>query len=447
MYDELVKRDLDVNWHPYTQMKDCVDLPPIPIERAEGIKLFDYSGKFYYDTISSWWCNVHGHGHPAIREAIKKQSGLLEHVLFAGFTHRPAVELSEKLLDIAPEGLSKVFYSDNGSTAVEVALKMSAQYWDSKKLSDKSSFICLDRGYHGDTSGAMSVSGKSVFTRAFGGMMFESFRAPSPYCYRCPCGASKGRCSMECLSAAEKILKKNAGKIAAFILEPMLMGAGGMIIYPSEYLRGIRDLTKKYGVLLIADEVATGFGRTGKMFACEHAGVSPDIMCVSKGITSGYLPLGATLVTEEIFNSFYGDYSEGKTFYHGHTYTANPIACAAALKSLELFKEESTLARTGMINVMLDSFLDVARALPFVGDTRNIGAVGAIELVADKSSKNGFPPERRIGLEVYRMGLSENLILRPLGDVIYFFLPLCSKKEELEDIFERSARVIAAVGR
>lgn len=446
MINDLLERDLKYNWHPYTQMKDCEFFPPIPIERAEGMKIFDYSGKFYYDTISSWWCNVHGHCHPAIREAVKQQVDKLEHVLFAGFTHSPAVELSEKLISIVPEGLKRVFYSDNGSTAVEVALKMAVQYWASKSQGTKNRFISLDRGYHGDTAGAMSVSGASSFNAAFHSLMFESYRVPSPYCYRCPFMGNENRCSRGCLTAVEDILKKFSSNVAAMIIEPMLLGAGGMIVYPSFYLRGIRELTKKYGVLLIADEVATGFGRTGRMFACEHADVCPDLMCVSKGITSGSLPLGATIVTEDIFSSFYGNYNEGKTFYHGHTYTANPIACSAAIRSLELFPEENSLARVGMINVLLNSFLDVVKAFPYVGDTRNIGVVGAIELVSDKKTKEPFPLERRIGMEIYTKALEENLILRPLGDVIYFFLPLCAKKEELEDIFQRAVRVLASVG-
>jgi adenosylmethionine-8-amino-7-oxononanoate aminotransferase len=410
------------------------------------MKLYDYEGKFYYDTISSWWCNVHGHAHPAIREAIKQQVDELEHVLFAGFTHKPAIELSEKLVEISPKGLNRVFYSDNGSTAVEVALKMAVQYWVARNKNGKNRFISLDRGYHGDTAGAMSVSGPSPFNEAFKPLMFSAYRVPSPYCYRCPSGGGINRCGRECLKAVEEILEKHSAEIAAMILEPMLIGAGGMIIYPSYYLAGVRELTRKYDVLLIVDEVATGFGRTGRMFASEHAGIEPDLMCISKGVTSGYLPLGATLATNEIFEAFYGDYSSGKTFYHGHTFTANPIACRAAVRSIELFSEENSLSRTGMINVLLDSFLDVTRAFPYVGDTRNIGVVGAIELVMDKETKKPFPPERRIGIEIYKRALEENLILRPLGDVIYFFLPLSAKKEELEDIFERAARVIASCG-
>ena len=440
--ENLIQQDLKYNWHPYTQMKDCESLPPLAIEKAEGIKLYDYDGKFYYDTISSWWCNIHGHNHPEIKRAIKEQVDKLEHVLFAGFTHKPAVELAERLARITPKNLTKVFYSDNGSTAVEVALKMSLQYWANKGVGGKTKFLSLDMGYHGDTIGAMSVSGMSLFNKKFESLFFESFKAPTPYCYRCPCGREKDTCSLECLGEMERILKGNAEQISAIIIEPILMGAAGMIIYPQRYLRGVKELSDKYGVHLIADEIASGFGRTGKMFACEHAAIEPDFMCLSKGLTSGYLPLSATLTTEEVFQVFYDDYEKEKTFYHGHTYAANPVACAAAVRSIDLFDEENSLNRAQMINIMMESFLEVVSALPIVGDTRAIGAVGAIELVKDKNTKEPFGAEERIGLDVYRRALEANLILRPLGNIIYFFLPLSSTKDELEDIFQRAANVI-----
>ena len=441
----IAERDLKHNWHPYTQMKDCEEVPPIAIDWAEGIKLFDKEGNFYYDTISSWWCNVHGHCHPKITKAISEQAKKLDHVLFAGFTHEPAVELSERLISITPDNLTKVFYSDNGSTAVEVALKMSLQYWKNKGKAEKAGFISFDKGYHGDTIGAMSVSGPSAYSKPFEELLFGSVKVPTPDCYRCPSGRERGNCGVECLSKMEEALEAGAEKTAAVIVEPLLLGAAGMIIYPAKYLKGLSELCAKHNVHLILDEVATGFGRTGKMFACEHAAVEPDIMCVSKGITSGSLALSATLATDEIFSAFYDEYEKGKTFYHGHTYTANPISCAAACASIDLFKEENTLNRVSMISIMMESFLDVMAALPSVGDTRHIGAVGAIELVKNIETKEPFGPERRIGLEIYKAGLSRNLILRPLGDVIYFFLPLCVTKEELEDIFARSAETISMV--
>ncbi|MFH1837561.1 MAG: adenosylmethionine--8-amino-7-oxononanoate transaminase [Candidatus Omnitrophota bacterium] len=440
MTKDIIERDLKYVWHPYTQMKDCEKDPPIVIERADGIKLYDSNGNFYYDTISSWWCNVHGHNHPFIKNAIKKQMDLFEHVLFAGFTHEPAVDLAEKLIKITPDGIDRVFFSDNGSTAVEVALKMSLQYWQYQGKKNKTKFLALDKAYHGDTVGAMSVSGVDLFNERFRPLFFATKKVPSPYCYRCPVGREKGNCAFECLKEAEKALKTHSEEIAAIILEPILMGAGGMIIYPSEYLKGIKELSVKYGVHLIADEVATGFGRTGKMFASEHAGVTPDIMCVSKGITSGYLPMAATLTSNEIFYSFYGEHNENKTFFHGHTYTANPLAAAAANASLALFEIEDTLDNASEINAKLSGFLKKMERLSFVGDTRNIGAVGAIELVKNKETKEPFPPEKRIGAKIYGEALKNNLLLRPLGDVIYFFLPLCVNSSDLDDIFERAEK-------
>ena len=443
--NDLSERDLKHIWHPYTQMKDCENMLPVAIERAEGIKLYDYDGNFYYDTISSWWCNVHGHNHPEIKKAIKEQLDSLEHVLFAGFTHKPAVELAERLVSITPKNLTKVFFSDNGSTAVEVALKMSFQWWHNTGRKGKTSFLSLDRAYHGDTIGTMSVSGVDLFNKKFEKLFFSSYKSPAPYCYRCPSGKEKETCSLECLAKLEEVLKEKSEEIAAIILEPILMAAGGMIIYPVRYLKGARELSRKYGTHLILDEVATGFGRTGKMFACEHANVEPDFMCLSKGITSGTMPLSATLTTEEIFDGFYGEHDKLKTFYHGHTYTANPLACAAAACSIDLFEKEKTLNRVGAISIMIESFLEVISALPFVGDTRSIGAVGAIELVKNKDTKEPFDPKDRMGLKIYKAGLENSLLMRPLGDIVYFFLPLSAKTEEVDDIFRRAADVIHSV--
>ena len=443
MNKNIIERDLKHNWHPYTQMKDCEDNPPIPIKRAEGIRLYDYDGNFYYDTISSWWCNVHGHNHPKIKKAINDQLDSLEHVLFAGFTHEPAVDLAEKLAEITPDGLTRIFYSDNGSTAVEVALKMSFQYWQNTGVNGKTKFLSLDRAYHGDTLGAMSVSGVDLYNKRFGALLFDSFKAPTPYCYRCPCGKEKDDCAIECLGLLDEILSAHAEEIAAVILEPILMGAGGMIIYPSAYLEGASRLAKKHNVHLILDEVATGFGRTGKMFACEHAGVVPDFMCISKGITSGYLPLGVTVTNDKVYNAFYDDYEKQKTFFHGHTYTANPVSCAAACASIDLFNEENTLKNVRQINSALNSFLEEVSAHPLVGDTRSIGAVGAIELVKDKETREPFGLEERVGSLIYKKGLEKGLLLRPLGNIVYFFLPLATTKEDLDDIFRRAGSVLA----
>ena len=426
-------------------MKDCEDLPPILVDRAKGIKLYDEKGNFYYDTISSWWCNVHGHNHPRIKSAIKKQLDSLEHVLFAGFTHRPAINLAERLIAIAPRNMAKIFFSDNGSTAVETALKMSFQYWQNVGKKKKTGFISLDRAYHGDTVGAMSVSGVDLYNKVFAPLFFKSIKVPSPYCYRCPMERKRPYCNIECVKPLEKVLRDRNGEIAALILEPMVMAAGGMIIYPAAYLAKAADLARRHNVHLILDEVATGFGRTGKMFACEHASVEPDFICLSKGITSGYLPLGATLTTDRIYEAFYADYEDKKTFYHGHTYTANPVSSCAALASLEVFDSENTLKRAEGVSRLFHSKLEEFRRLKFVGDVRYIGMIGAIELVKDKRKKRPFGFRERVGLKIYKEGLKKGIILRPLGDIVYFYLPLCIKEREVDIVTDKAYRIIKSL--
>ncbi len=443
--NDWIKKDFKYIWHPFTQMKDAKNMPPVLIESAKGVRLFDESGNFYYDTISSWWCNVHGHSHPAINTAIKKQLNSFEHVLFAGFTHKPAILLAEKLIRLAPEALTKVFFSDNGSTAVEVAMKMSYQFWSNSGNRKKTKFVSLDRGYHGDTVGAMSVGGKGAFNRLFSPLFFPSFKVPSPYCYRCPMKKCLSSCDIECIKPLESLLKKKSKEIAGLILEPLVMAAGGMIIYPKEYLARAARLTKIYDVHLIADEVATGFGRTGKMFASEYAKVTPDFMCLSKGITGGYLPLAATLTTENIYKAFYADYDKFKTFFHGHTYTANPLGCSAALASLDIFEKEDTLNKALRVIEIFHKRLDDFKDLPLVGDIRKIGMIGALELVKNKDTRESFDPAKRIGLKVYKEGLKNNLIMRPLGDTVYFFLPLCVKASEVRDILKKAYRVISTL--
>lgn len=437
-----IERDLNCLWHPYTQMKDCRRRPPILIESAQGLKLYDADGNFYYDTISSWWCNVHGHSHPKITAAIKRRVDSLDHILGAGFTHKPAIELAERLLAIAPTNLTRVFYSDNGSTAVETALKTSVQFWFNAGVRSRTKFVSLDLAYHGDTFGAMSVGGRTIFTQAFEPLLFESFRVPTPYCYRCPMGRDRRSCHIECAGALETTLARHGDEIAGVILEPLLMGAAGMIVYPPAYLERAAALARRHGVHLILDEVATGFGRTGKMFACEHAGVSPDFLCLSKGITGGTLPFAATLTTEEIYNGFYDDYEKHKTLYHGHTYYANPIGCATALASLDIFEQENTLERVQGLIPRLHRRLEDLGSLPHVGDVRTIGMVGALEIVKDKKTREPFPAEDRIGLRLFEAGLKRNLILRPMGNVTYLFLPLSTTEADLADILDRFSETI-----
>lgn len=440
-----IKKDLKYIWHPFTQMKDCRVSPPILIEKAQGIKLYDDKGNCYYDTISSWWCNVHGHNHPKIQKAVKKQLGLLDHVLFAGFTHKPAIRLAQELISLTPSNLTKVFFSDNGSTSVETALKISLQYWHNIGKKEKTKFVGLDYAYHGDTVGAMSVSGVGLFNRVFTPLLFSSFKVPSPYCYRCPLDRKREFCNIDCIEKMEAVLKKHHREISALILEPLVLAAGGMIIYPADYLRKAAVLAKEYHVHLILDEVATGFGRTGKMFACEYADVKPDFMCLSKGITSGTLPLGVTLTTEKIYKAFYDDYEKNKTFYHGHTYTANPIACSAALASLAVFKENKPLEKVKKVINFFHRELDKFREFDFVGDVRCIGLIGAIELVRNKKTKEPFSFKERIGFKVYQRGLKEKIILRPLGNVSYLYLPLCVKKQDIHAILGRVSKVLRGI--
>ena len=443
--NDWLRKDLKYNWHPYTQMSRLEVEPPLLIERAEGVKLYDGDGRWYYDAISSWWCNVHGHSHQRIREAIEKQMRELDHVLFAAVTHRPAIDLSERLVGIVPPGLERVFYSDDGSTAVEVALKMSLQHWRNRGRPEKCRFICLEPGYHGDTIGCMSVSGVKSFRRAFGSVMFDSLGVPAPCCFRCPMGLDREQCSLECLDLLEKTVSENADTVAALIMEPLLLAAGGMIVYPAEYLRRAAELAHRCGVQLILDEVATGFGRTGTMFACEQAEVSPDFLCLSKGLTSGTMPLAATLTTGEVYDSFLGEAGGATTFYHGHTYTANPIGCAAALASLSLFEEEGTLSnvheRAGELAEAVRPWAD----LPHVADVRNLGMVAAAELVREEPSNEPLPAWDPLLRSIYRGALDNHLLLRPLGNVVYLYPPLCVSADELADMAGRAFEVLAQV--
>ena len=440
---DLLQKDLTYNWHPYTQMSIQQVNPPLLIEKARGIKLYDASGQWYYDTISSWWCNIHGHLHPKIVNAIKQQLNTLDHTLFAGITHKTAIDLSERLVQLAPDGLQRVFYSDNGSTAVEVALKMSLQYWRNSGQPEKSKFVSFDRAYHGDTAGCMSVSGESAFTSAFTPLMFTGYKVPSPYCYRCPMGQKKNECATECVSLLEDVLREHADAIAAVILEPLILCAGGMLIYPAAYLTEAARLSKKYNVHLILDEVAVGFGRTGTMFACEQAGVCPDFLCLSKGLTSGMLPLAATLTTQDIFNAFLGPSGSEKTFYHGHTFTANPIGCSAALASLNIFAEEGTLSHVQDISQELRKGIDMFKDHPLIGDIRTIGTVAALELVKNKKTKEPLPGHDNVIRKIYSRGLENNVMLRPMGNVIYLFLPLITTLEELRDILSKTKTSMA----
>lgn len=432
----LIDRDRKHLWHPYTQMLTRPD--PLPIARGEGVYLYTEDGRKILDGISSWWVNIHGHAHPKLNAALAAQARELEHVVFAGCTHRPAVELAERLVQVIPRGLNRIFYSDNGSTAVEVAIKMALQYWRNRGEPQRKTLVTLHHAYHGDTVGAMSASEDSIFTRAFSPLLFPVVRAHAPYCYRCPLGLQRESCQIDCLGDLERQLAERSGQVAAILVEPMLQGAGGMIVWPAEFLAGVRALCDRHGVLMIADEVLTGFGRTGRMFACEHARVSPDILCLSKALTAGYLPLGVTAATEAIYEAFLSQ-DHTKTFFHGHSYTANPMACAVAIASLELFGESDIISRIGRLEQHLRVGLDPLRALPQVGDVRVIGGVGVVELQGDQGYLD------QIGPRLAAAFLKRGLLLRPLGNVVYFMPPYVITDAETEWALRQIQEVLSSL--
>jgi len=422
----LSARDRAVVWHPYTQARTAP--PPVGVIRGEGVYLYTEDGRRLLDGISSWWVNILGHSHPRLARALAEQAARLEHVVFAGLTHEGAVELAERLVAIAPAGLERVFYSDNGSTAVEVALKMAWQYWRNRG-EPRRVFVTLDHAYHGDTVGAMSVSEASIFTEPFAPLLFPVERAHAPYCYRCPLGLERATCAIDCLESLDAALGRHPGDVAAVLAEPMLQGAGGMVVWPPEFLAGVRRLCDRHGTLFIADEVLTGFGRTGRMFACEHAGVAPDIMCLSKALTAGCLPMAATLATAPIHDAFLGD--RRRTFFHGHSFTANPLACAVALASLDLFGELRLLDRIHAIERRLVAGLAPLRGLPAVGDVRVIGGVGIVELeTTGAAGEPGYLDA--LGPKLTAAFLERGLLLRPLGNVVYFMPPYVITDAEVD---------------
>jgi adenosylmethionine-8-amino-7-oxononanoate aminotransferase len=407
-----------------------VDPPPLSIRSAKGVFLETQDGRQILDAISSWWVNIHGHSHPAIAEAIGKQAARLEHVLFAGFSHEPAEELAARLGKIVPAPLRHVFFSDDGSTAVEIALKLAVQYWKNCGRPQKQKIVALENAYHGDTVGAMSVSDDSPFTAAFDSLRIPVLRTHSASCAHCPVGLTRAICQIECLNKLEVLLAEQGDEIAAVIVEPLLQGAGGMIVHPEEFLSGVRRLTAAHDVLLIADEVLTGFGRTGRMFACERAAVVPDLMCVAKGLTGGFLPLAATFATERVHDAFTGG-DRGRAFFHGHSYTANPIACAAANASLGIFESEPVFERITAIEKVHTARLSAFAAHPIVSDVRLIGTVAAIELVVPDA---GYLSSLRPRL--YQYYLNRGVLLRPLGNVVYILPPYVITADQLNFVYD-----------
>ena len=427
MYDRTKKigeYDKNFVWHPFTQMKEYEEKEPIVIEGAEGVYLVDTEGRKYIDGVSSLWVNIHGHKVPEIDRAIKDQVEKLGHSTLLGITNPPAVELAKELVELCPPGLKKVFYSGDGASAVVVAIKMAFQYWQHKGKTRKTKFVSLENGYHGDTLGAVSVGGIDLFHATFRPLLFESFKAPSYYCYRCPLGKTYPSCNIACADEVEKILSEYHEEIAAVIFEPYVQAAGGMIVSPEGYLRKVREYCDRYEVLMILDEVATGFGRTGKMFACEHENVTPDIMVLGKGMTGGYLPLSATIVTQEIYDAFLGDYEEFKTFFHGHSYAGNPISCSAGLGNLEAFRNYNTLQKLPEKIRFLEEELKEFRGLKHVGDVRNKGLMVGIELVEDKETKGPYPLKMKMGWRVAELAMEEEVLIRPLGNVVVLMPPI-----------------------
>ena len=474
---QLEELDKKYIWHPFTQMQEWVSEKPIIISEGRDCFIKDIYGRWYLDGVSSLWVNIFGHRKKEINDAIHEQLEKISHSTLLGLSNLPAIKLAEKIVQIVNNsllphscagegqmvdlneylksgdppipplekggkggfecpgsGLSKVFYSDNGSTAVEVALKMAFQYWQHKGIEGKYAFAALKNAYHGDTIGAVSVGGVDIFHKAFGPLLFKTYQAPSPCCYRCELGREHPDCKLACLGKLEEIFHDHSSEIAAFIIEPLMQAAGGMLVSPPGYLRGARELCTRYHIIMIADEIATGFGRTGKMFACEHEAVIPDIICLSKGITGGYMPLAVTLATEEIYRAFLGEFKDLKTFFHGHSYTGNPLACAAALACLDLFdKEEILESLKAKIEILESWFKDILN-LRHVGDVRNVGLMAGVELVKDKKTKEPYDWAEKTGWKVAYHARDNGVFIRPLGNVIVIMPPLVISEKNLKQL-------------
>lgn len=428
-----VEKDLKYIWHPCAQMKDYEEFNPIVIEKGEGVWLYDIEGNKYLDCISSWWTNTLGHSNKRINEAIKRQVDNIEHVIFANFSNKPAIELAEKLVDITPKGLNKVFFSDNGSSAVEIALKMSFHYNMQRGKTKKKRFVALSDAYHGETLGALSVCDIDDFNKVYKPLLLDTIRVAGPDCYRCKYHCNRESCNAECFKQMEMSITENHEEISAVIVEPMVQGAAGMKIYSPIYLKKLRQLCHKYDIHLIADEIAVGFGRTGEMFACNHSEISPDFMCLSKGISAGYMPMSVVMTTDKIYDCFYGDYKEKKSFLHSHTYSGNAMACAIALENLKIFEEDNIIENNRKKGDFIRKLtLERAKGLKYIGEIRSLGMITAIEIVKDRATKEVYPWYMRVGYEIYKIAIKKGLILRPIGNVLYFIPPYIINEEEIE---------------
>ena len=442
---QLIDWDKRYIWHPFTQMKDYMDTNPLVIEKGDGCYLIDMAGNKYIDGVSSLWVLVHGHGKKELVDAVEKQSKILCHSTLLGLANVPSILLAKKLIEIVPRGLSRVFYSDNGSTSVEIALKMAYQYWQQKGNKKKKKFISFKNAYHGDTIGSVSVGGIDLFHQVYGHLLFKTYKAPSPYCYRCPLKLERETCGLACVEAFEKVVRVHHEEACAVIVEPLVQGAAGMIMQPPGWLHAVWKIAKEYNLLFITDEVATGFGRTGNMFACDEEKISPDFLCVAKGITGGYLPLAATLSTEEVFNGFLGQFDEFKTFFHGHTYTGNPLACAVAVENIDLFKKDRVLQKLNHKIVNLRKGLERFQDLSHVGEVRQKGFMVGIELVKSRKTKRSYLPGDKIGQKVIWEARKRGVIMRPLGDVIVLMPPLAIDEPTLEKLVDVTYESIKAV--
>jgi adenosylmethionine-8-amino-7-oxononanoate aminotransferase len=445
-YEELKRLDHTYLWHPFTQMQEWMGEEPCIISDGDGHYLIDVHGRKYLDGVSSLWCNVHGHRKKELDDAIRAQLDHIAHSTFLGLTHVPGIQLAQKLIGIAPRGLQRVFYSDSGATAVEIALKMAVQYWQLKGEIQRTQIATLAESYHGDTVGSMSMGYSETFHRYHKSLLFPVLRLTPPHVFRYCQGMSDEEALARAIAEADETLTQHKDTLAALVMEPLMQGAAGMWSQPVGYVKAMEEICRRYGILLVLDEVATGFGRTGKMFGCEHAGVSPDILCLAKGITGGYLPLAATLTSEQIFSAFLGEYREFKTFFHGHTYTGNPLGCAAALANLELFERDRIIEQMQAKIAYLAQRLGTEMlALPRVSDIRQWGFMVGIELVENKSQRKSYPPERRVGHRVIQEARKRGVMIRPLGDVIILMPPLSIADEEIKLLLDVVYDCIRAV--
>ena len=426
----MAHRDLEVVWHPCTQMKDHEFLPMIPIKRGEGVYLEDFDGNRYIDAVSSWWVNLFGHANPSINGAVKAQLDTLEHVILAGFTHEQVVRLSERLVALTPEGLTRCFYADNGSSAVEVALKMS-YHCHKNNGSERPLFASLTNSYHGETIGALSVGDVQLYKETYEPLLIRSVQTPVPRDHSL-------EAALEAAEAFDALCSERSGEIAALIVEPLIQGAGSMHMYHPRFLSEARRICSEHGIHLIADEIMTGFGRTGTMFGVEQAGVSPDFICLSKGLTGGYLPLSVVLTTDAVYGAFYCDYGLYRAFLHSHSYTGNALACAAANATLDLFEAGDVIAANRAKSAYVAEKLKAFEALPQVASVRQTGMVAAVEL-------QGYDPSERIGLKVYEHGLAHGVLLRPLGHVVYFMPPYVITDAEIDRMMDTAYDAIKAL--